>query len=81
MLDPKRRNICHQCYLQVDITNFSSSWNDGLALCAILDTFIPEKINYRTLNHADKRVNFEKALAAAESVGISSTLVRGSKGL
>ncbi|KAF2356663.1 Calponin domain [Trinorchestia longiramus] len=61
-------------YSQVDITNFSSSWSDGLALCAILDTYVPEKINYRTLNHADKRANFEKALAAAESVGIPSTL-------
>ncbi|XP_047739662.1 cytospin-A isoform X3 [Hyalella azteca] len=61
-------------YSQVDITNFSSSWNDGLALCAILDTYVPEKINYRSLNHSDKRANFEKALAAAESVGIPSTL-------
>jgi len=59
----------------VDITNFSSSWNDGLALCAILDTYIPEKINYRSLNHSDKRANFQAALEAAESVGISSTLV------
>ena len=62
-------------YTNVDITNFSSSWNDGLALCAILDTYIPDKINYKHLTPSDKRRNFEMAIAAAESVGISTTLV------
>lgn len=33
----------------MDITNFSSSWNDGLAFCALLDNYIPNKINYDDL--------------------------------
>lgn len=61
-------------YINVDITNFSSSWNDGLALCAILDTYLPEKINYKTLTPINKRENFEVAISAAESVGIPNLL-------
>jgi len=61
-------------YNNVDITNFSSSWNDGLALCAILDTYLPEKINFITLNNESKRQNFKVALAAAESVGVQNLL-------
>lgn len=63
-------------YTNVDITNFSSSWNDGLALCAILDTYLPEKINYSTLAPNNKRENFQVAISAAESVGIPNILVR-----
>lgn len=61
-------------YTNVDITNFSSSWNDGLALCAILDTYIPEKINYKNLSPSNKRENFEVAISAAEAVGVSNIL-------
>ena len=38
----------------VDITNFSSSWNDGLAFCALMHSYLPEKIPYNTLSSADK---------------------------
>lgn len=62
-------------YSSVDITNFSSSWNDGLALCAILDTYLPDKINYKHLSPQNKRHNFQVAISAAESVGIHNSLV------
>ncbi|MGH0151989.1 UNVERIFIED_CONTAM: hypothetical protein FKN15_026075 [Acipenser sinensis] len=72
----------------IDITNFSSSWNDGLAFCAILHTYLPAHIPYQELNNQDKastaqthcaqtpafRRNFTLAFQAAESVGIKSTL-------
>ncbi|XP_069948145.1 cytospin-A isoform X4 [Cherax quadricarinatus] len=61
-------------YNNVDITNFSSSWNDGLALCAILDTYLPHKINYKYLSPQNKRQNFQVAISAAESVGIPNLL-------
>ncbi|XP_042207445.1 cytospin-A-like isoform X2 [Homarus americanus] len=61
-------------YINVDITNFSSSWNDGLALCAILDTYLPDKINYKYLKPQNKRQNFQVAISAAESVGIPNLL-------
>ncbi|XP_073485339.1 cytospin-A isoform X1 [Aquarana catesbeiana] len=61
-------------YLNIDITNFSSSWNDGLAFCALLHTYLPAHIPYQELSNQDKRRNFTLAFQAAESVGIKSTL-------
>lgn len=62
-------------YSNVDITNFSSSWNDGMALCALLHSYLPDKVPYDTLNPADKKQNFSIAFEAAESVGIKTSLV------
>ncbi|KAK3083835.1 hypothetical protein FSP39_003886 [Pinctada imbricata] len=62
-------------YSGVDITNFSSSWNDGLAFCALLHSYLPDKIPYSELNSEDKRRNFNLAFTAAESVGISSSVL------
>lgn len=62
-------------YRNIDITNFSSSWNDGLALCAIMHTYLPDKIPYDSLTPTEKRRNFSLAFSAAESVGIPTTLV------
>ncbi|XP_076639484.1 cytospin-A isoform X5 [Colletes latitarsis] len=61
-------------YRNIDITNFSSSWNDGLALCAILHSYLPHKVPYDTLTPVEKRRNFSIAFSAAESVGIPTTL-------
>lgn len=62
-------------YSNIDITNFSSSWNDGMALCALLHSYLPEKIPYDTLNPVDKKRNFSIAFEAAEFVGIKTSLV------
>ncbi|KAK9874469.1 hypothetical protein WA026_002817 [Henosepilachna vigintioctopunctata] len=61
-------------YRNIDITNFSSSWNDGLALCALLHTYLPDRIPYDGLSPHEKRRNFSLAFTAAESVGIPTTL-------
>lgn len=61
-------------YRNIDITNFSSSWNDGLALCAILHSYLPDRIPYDQMSPNDKRRNFSLAFAAAESVGIPTSL-------
>ncbi|ENN72469.1 hypothetical protein D910_12322 [Dendroctonus ponderosae] len=61
-------------YRNIDITNFSSSWNDGLALCALLHTYLPDRIPYDSLTQQEKRRNFSLAFSAAESVGIPTTL-------
>ena len=46
---------CFLPFLQnIDITNFSSSWNDGLAFCALLHTYLPAHIPYQELNSQDK---------------------------
>lgn len=62
-------------YAAIDITNFSSSWNDGLAFCAILHTYLPKVVgDFESLRAEDKRRNFTLAFKAAESVGIPTTL-------
>ncbi|XP_059479559.1 cytospin-A-like isoform X6 [Neocloeon triangulifer] len=61
-------------YKGIDITNFSSSWNDGLALCALIHSYLPALVPYNTLVPTDKRKNFSVAFSAAESVGIPTTL-------
>ncbi|XP_065349008.1 cytospin-A isoform X8 [Cloeon dipterum] len=61
-------------YKGIDITNFSSSWNDGLALCALIHSYLPALVPYNTLVPTDKRRNFSVAFSAAESVGIPTTL-------
>lgn len=42
------------CFQNIDITNFSSSWNDGLAFCAVLHTYLPAHIPYQELSSQDK---------------------------
>lgn len=42
------------CLQNIDITNFSSSWNDGLAFCAVLHTYLPAHIPYQELSGQDK---------------------------
>jgi len=61
-------------YVDVDITNFSSSWNDGMAFCAMLHTYMPERIPYGSLKASEKRRNFTIAFEAAEAVGIQNCL-------
>lgn len=61
-------------YTGIDVTNFSSSWSDGLAFCALLHTYLPDKIPYKELNSQDKVKNFLLAVRAAESVGIHCVL-------
>ncbi|OBS60450.1 hypothetical protein A6R68_08440 [Neotoma lepida] len=43
--------------INIDITNFSSSWSDGLALCALLHTYLPAHIPYQELNSQEKELS------------------------
>ncbi|XP_039996533.1 EH domain-binding protein 1-like protein 1 isoform X6 [Xiphias gladius] len=55
----------------VKITNFSTSWRNGLAFCAILHHFHPEKINYEMLDPYDIKHNNKKAFDGFAKLGIS----------
>ncbi|XP_062844272.1 cytospin-B isoform X2 [Trichomycterus rosablanca] len=61
-------------YPNVDVTNFSSSWSDGLAFCALLHTYLPAHIPYQELISQDKGRNLTLAFQAAESIGIKASL-------
>ncbi|RXM95671.1 Smoothelin [Acipenser ruthenus] len=53
-------------YEHVDIQNFSSSWSDGMAFCALVHNFFPESFDYMALNPQNRRKNFEVAFTNAE---------------
>ncbi|XP_048842407.1 cytospin-A-like isoform X2 [Brienomyrus brachyistius] len=63
-----------QGYANIDITNFSSSWVDGLAFCAVYHTYLPSHIPYSSLNPQDKKENLSLAFQTGESVGIPAIL-------
>ncbi|XP_028284695.1 uncharacterized protein ehbp1l1a isoform X5 [Parambassis ranga] len=63
-----------QSHKGVKITNFSTSWRNGLAFCAILHHFLPEKINYEMLDPYDIKHNSKKAFDAFAELGISRLL-------
>lgn len=63
-----------QGYENVDITNFSSSWEDGLAFCALYHTYLPGAIPFDNLKAENKRENLSLAFLTGESVGITATL-------
>lgn len=52
----------------VDIQNFSSSWSNGMAFCALVHNFFPEAFDYNSLSPSNRRQNFEVAFSAAEWV-------------
>ena len=60
----KVNNKCDFNFYQgIDITNFSSSWNDGLAFCALVHIYLPDKIPYKELNTQDKVIGGNRYLS------------------
>ncbi|XP_068994355.1 smoothelin [Embiotoca jacksoni] len=55
-------------YEHVDIQNFSSSWSNGMAFCALVHNFFPEAFDYNSLSPSNRRQNFEVAFSAAEKL-------------
>ncbi|XP_054250243.1 smoothelin-like protein 2 [Indicator indicator] len=53
-------------YKHIDLQNFSSSWNDGMAFCALVHSFFPEAFDYNKLDPANRKQNFELAFTMAE---------------
>ncbi|XP_028323393.1 EH domain-binding protein 1-like protein 1 isoform X16 [Gouania willdenowi] len=61
-------------YSGVKVTNFSTSWRNGLAFCAILHHFHPDKISFDKLNPHDIKLNNKRAFDGFEALGISRLL-------
>ncbi|XP_044053297.1 smoothelin isoform X2 [Siniperca chuatsi] len=55
-------------YEHVDIQNFSSSWSNGMAFCALVHNFFPEAFDYSSLSPSNRRQNFEVAFSNAEKL-------------
>ena len=63
------------CYEDVDVRDFSSSWNDGLAFCALLDIHRPDLIDFDTLDKSDHKGNMQLAFdIASKEIGIPDLL-------
>ncbi|XP_035265526.1 EH domain-binding protein 1 isoform X4 [Anguilla anguilla] len=58
----------------VKISNFTTSWRNGLAFCAILHHFHPDKVNYEMLDPYDIKLNNKKAFDGFAELGISRLL-------
>uniref|UniRef100_A0A3B4VCR2 EH domain binding protein 1-like 1b n=1 Tax=Seriola dumerili TaxID=41447 RepID=A0A3B4VCR2_SERDU len=58
----------------VKVTNFSTSWRNGLAFCAILHHFHPDKIDFDQLDPHDIKLNNKRAFDGFEALGISRLL-------
>ena len=63
------------CYDDVDVKDFSGSWNDGLAFCALLDIHRPDLIDFDSLDKSDHRGNMQLAFdIASTEIGIPDLL-------
>lgn len=63
------------CYDEVEVRDFSTSWNDGLAFCALLDIHRPDLIDYDALDKNDHRGNMQLAFdIASKEIGIPDLL-------
>ncbi|NXL87165.1 SMTL2 protein, partial [Alectura lathami] len=59
----------------IDLQNFSSSWNDGMAFCALVHSFFPEAFDYNKLDPANRKQNFELAFTMAEKMAHCDRLI------
>ena len=50
----------------MNVTNFSTSWNDGLAFCALIHYYYPEAFDFSSLDPKNRKENFTLAFKAAE---------------
>ncbi|RMY23704.1 hypothetical protein D0866_11586 [Hortaea werneckii] len=63
------------CYDEVEVRDFSGSWNDGLAFCALLDIHRPDLIDFDALDKSDHRGNMQLAFdIASKEIGIPDLL-------
>jgi len=52
----------------ISVTNFSSSWSDGLAFCFLLHNFFPQSFDWKLLQPENREDNFTLAFKKAEEL-------------
>ncbi|XP_004605287.2 smoothelin-like protein 2 [Sorex araneus] len=62
-------------YQHVDLQNFSSSWSDGMAFCALVHSFFPHAFDYSALSPTQRQKNFELAFTMAENLANCERLI------
>ncbi|XP_042182230.1 smoothelin-like 1 [Oncorhynchus tshawytscha] len=61
-------------YEGVTIENFSSSWCDGLAFCALIHRFFPDAFDFSALSSSEREKNFTLAFNTAEYKAVFVTM-------
>ncbi|XP_030189793.1 EH domain-binding protein 1-like protein 1 isoform X3 [Lynx canadensis] len=61
-------------YRGVRVTNFTTSWRNGLAFCAILHRLYPDKIDYASLDPLNIKQNNKQAFDGFAALGVSRLL-------
>jgi len=62
-------------YQNVEVTNFSSSWANGMAFCALIHSYVPDRFDFDSLNPKERRKNFDLAFKVAdEAMGAAPLL-------
>ncbi|XP_043827126.1 EH domain-binding protein 1-like protein 1 isoform X5 [Dromiciops gliroides] len=61
-------------YPGVRVTNFTTSWRNGLAFCAILHYFHPDKIDFAALDPQNIKQNNKQAFDGFAALGVSRLL-------
>jgi len=64
------KGICAN-YSNIKVTNFGTSWRNGLAFCALIHSFYPDLIPYSQLSSHDIKDNCKLAFEAAEKLGVA----------
>ncbi|OCT91574.1 smoothelin-like protein 2 [Xenopus laevis] len=62
-------------YKNIELQNFSSSWNNGMAFCALVHSFFPEAFDYDALEPSNAKHNFEQGFSTAEKFANCERLI------
>jgi len=52
------------------VKDFTRSWADGMVFCAIIHSYEPSLIDFKSLSPENKLLNIQTAFAAAEKLNI-----------
>merc|ERR1711872_786917 len=72
MMSPQMEAILIWCqcrtreYDNVKIENFTNSWADGLAFCALIHHFFPQSFDFSRLTPQNRKANYELAFQTGE---------------
>ena len=65
---------CTEGFKDVNVTNFHTSWRDGLAFCALIANFAPDALDFTKRSKDDMVGNLTIAFKTAEELGIPALL-------
>jgi len=61
-------------YPRIEVKDFTSCWQDGLAFCALVDSLSPGKINTKILTSVNREKNLKLAFDTLSSLGVPKML-------